>query len=107
MMTLYYADYNDSGEYIQEGETEKYDSAVMKQHDDYFYLKQDNPIYTDAQGYYRWDVPTGLWYVTADADGYLDRQQQRRQGCDCNSKRHQLAACPASAARGQHSAGKH
>ena len=70
-MTLYYADYNDSGEYIQEGETEKYDSAVMKQHDDYFYLKQDNPIYTDSQGYYRWDVPTGLWYVTADADGYL------------------------------------
>lgn len=70
-MTLYYADYNDSGEYIQEGETEKYDSAVMKQHDDYFYLKQDNPIYTDSQGYYRWDVPTGLWYVTAEADGYL------------------------------------
>ena len=72
MMTLYYADYNDSGEYIQEGETEKYDSAVMKQHDDYFYLKQDNPIYTDEQGYYRWDVPKGLWYVTAEADGYLD-----------------------------------
>ena len=70
-MTLYYADYNDSGEYIQEGETEKYDSAVMKQHDDYFYLKQDNPIHTDSQGYYRWDVPTGLWYVTAEADGYL------------------------------------
>ena len=71
MMTLYYAD-DGSGEYIQEGETKKYDSAVMKQHDDYFYLKQDNPIYTDEQGYYRWDVPTGLWYVTAEADGYLD-----------------------------------
>lgn len=71
MMTLYYAD-DGSGQYIQEGETDKYDSAVMRQHDDYFYLKQDNPIYTDEQGYYRWDVPKGLWYVTATADGYLN-----------------------------------
>lgn len=69
-MLLYYAD-DGNGNYIQEGETEKYDSAQMELHNDYFYLKQDNPIYSDSQGYYRWDVPTGLWYVTAEADGYL------------------------------------
>lgn len=31
---------------------------------------QVNPLYTDAKGYYGWDVPKGYWQVVASADGY-------------------------------------
>ncbi len=38
--------------------------------DDSEYLSQQNPLITDENGFYRWDVPEGEWYVTAAKDGY-------------------------------------
>ena len=31
---------------------------------------QENPLFTDADGRYRWDVPTGLWQVKYEKEGY-------------------------------------
>lgn len=31
---------------------------------------QQNPLFTDADGNYRWDVPTGLWQVKFEKEGY-------------------------------------
>lgn len=31
---------------------------------------QENPLYTDAEGIYAWDVPVGLWQVRAELPGY-------------------------------------
>lgn len=31
---------------------------------------QENPLFTDENGYYRWDVPQGLWQVKFEKDGY-------------------------------------
>ncbi len=31
---------------------------------------QENPLFTDANGFYRWDVPQGLWQVKFEKDGY-------------------------------------
>jgi len=31
---------------------------------------QDNPLYTDSNGRYSWDVPEGLWQVKYEKDGY-------------------------------------
>lgn len=31
---------------------------------------QENPVLTDAEGYYHWDVPEGMWQVKFDKDGY-------------------------------------
>lgn len=32
---------------------------------------QQNPLFTDEQGLYQWDVPQGLWQVKFEKDGYL------------------------------------
>ena len=31
---------------------------------------QENPLLTDENGYYRWDVPIGLWQVKYEKEGY-------------------------------------
>lgn len=31
---------------------------------------QENPLFTDESGYYRWDVPQGLWQVKFEKEGY-------------------------------------
>lgn len=31
---------------------------------------QDNPLFTDENGFYRWDVPQGLWQVKFEKEGY-------------------------------------
>ena len=31
---------------------------------------QENPLFTDANGLYRWDVPAGLWQVKFEKEGY-------------------------------------
>lgn len=31
---------------------------------------QENPLFTDKNGYYRWDVPQGLWQVKFEKEGY-------------------------------------
>ena len=35
---------------------------------------QQNPLYTDAQGMYQWDVPQGLWQVRFEKEGYEPTQ---------------------------------
>ncbi len=37
---------------------------------------QQNPLYTDVDGYYRWDVPIGLWQVRFQKDGYEPTQSE-------------------------------
>lgn len=32
---------------------------------------QENPLFTDENGMYRWDVPQGLWQVKFEKDGYV------------------------------------
>lgn len=32
--------------------------------------EQENPLFTDADGCYSWDVPAGLWQVKFEKDGY-------------------------------------
>lgn len=32
---------------------------------------QQNPLFTDENGMYRWDVPQGLWQVKFEKDGYV------------------------------------
>ena len=31
---------------------------------------QENPLYTDKNGYYQWDVPEGMWQVKYEKEGY-------------------------------------
>ena len=31
---------------------------------------QENPLFTDENGMYRWDVPQGLWHVKCEKEGY-------------------------------------
>lgn len=31
---------------------------------------QENPLFTDDNGYYRWDVPQGMWQVKFEKEGY-------------------------------------
>lgn len=35
---------------------------------------QENPLYTDEEGMYRWDVPQGLWQVRFEKEGYEPAQ---------------------------------
>ena len=46
------------------------DSDPLSLWDDSDHLGQSNPLLTDENGYYRWDVPEGEWYVTASKNGY-------------------------------------
>jgi uncharacterized repeat protein (TIGR02543 family) len=37
---------------------------------------QDNPLYTDNQGRYAWNVPEGMWQVRFEKDGYQNVQTE-------------------------------
>ncbi|WP_295730731.1 chitobiase/beta-hexosaminidase C-terminal domain-containing protein [uncultured Muribaculum sp.] len=37
---------------------------------------QENPLTTDAQGMYAWDVPAGMWQVRFEKDGYEAAQSE-------------------------------
>ncbi len=37
---------------------------------------QDNPLYTDANGRYAWDVPEGKWKVRYEKEGYLPAESE-------------------------------
>ncbi|WP_372631349.1 S-layer homology domain-containing protein [Cohnella sp.] len=37
---------------------------------------QDNPLYTDADGRYAWDVPEGKWKVRYEKEGYLPAESE-------------------------------
>lgn len=43
------------------------DEAVVWNAEDY---SQKNPLTTDASGFYRWDVPQGMWQVKYEKEGY-------------------------------------
>lgn len=44
-----------------------HDEAVLWDAETY---AQENPLFTDAEGRYQWDVPTGLWQVKYEKQGY-------------------------------------
>ena len=44
-----------------------YENVVLWNAEEY---AQENPLFTDAEGKYRWDVPQGLWQVKYEKDGY-------------------------------------
>ena len=44
-----------------------YENAVLWNAEEY---AQENPLFTDAEGKYRWDVPQGLWQVKYEKEGY-------------------------------------
>lgn len=44
-----------------------YESEVVWNAEPY---RQENPLITDAEGRYAWDVPQGLWQVRYEKDGY-------------------------------------
>lgn len=52
--TCYYKDH-------ESGEPVLWDAEQYEQH---------NPLLTDENGYYRWDVPIGLWQVKYEKEGY-------------------------------------
>ena len=45
---------------------------------------QVNPLYTDAQGRYQWDVPFGLWLVKYSKEGYLDADSSDDPAADAD-----------------------
>ena len=44
-----------------------HDNVVLWNAEEY---AQENPLFTDAEGMYRWDVPQGLWQVKYEKEGY-------------------------------------
>lgn len=44
-----------------------YEEVILWNAEEY---AQKNPLFTDENGMYRWDVPQGLWQVKFDKDGY-------------------------------------
>ncbi len=44
-----------------------YDDVIFWDAENY---EQENPLYTDADGRYAWDVPTGWWQVKYEKEGY-------------------------------------
>jgi len=45
-----------------------YEKEVLWDAEEY---AQENPLFTDENGFYRWDVPQGLWRVKFEKEGYL------------------------------------
>ena len=45
-----------------------YEEIVLWNAEEY---AQKNPLFTDENGMYRWDVPQGLWQVKFEKDGYM------------------------------------
>lgn len=45
-----------------------YEEVVLWNAEEY---AQKNPLFTDENGMYRWDVPQGLWQVKFEKDGYV------------------------------------
>ncbi len=46
---------------------DKHENVVKWNAEEY---AQENPLFTDENGYYRWDVPQGLWQVKFEKEGY-------------------------------------
>lgn len=52
---------------------DKHEEAVLWDASKY---AQENPLFTDEQGMYRWDVPSGLWQVRFQKEGYQAAQTE-------------------------------
>lgn len=59
--TIYYK------EEVEDIYGDKHENVVMWNAEEY---AQHNPLFTDENGMYRWDVPQGLWQVKFENDGY-------------------------------------
>lgn len=59
--TIYYK------EHIEDMYGDLYENIVKWDAAEY---AQENPLFTDENGYYRWDVPQGLWQVKFEKEGY-------------------------------------
>lgn len=46
---------------------DKHDEIILWDAEEY---SQQNPLFTDENGLYRWDVPQGLWQVKFEKEGY-------------------------------------
>ena len=54
-------------EYVEDMYGDKHENIVLWNAEDY---AQKNPLFTDENGMYRWDVPQGLWQVKFEKEGY-------------------------------------
>lgn len=52
---------------------DKHEQVVLWNAEDY---AQKNPLFTDENGMYSWDVPNGLWQVRLEKEGYLKTQSE-------------------------------
>ena len=59
--------------YYREDEQTAEDDAILWDAAEY---GQENPLYTDADGLYRWDVPQGWWQVRFSKEGYADARTE-------------------------------
>jgi hypothetical protein len=60
--TIYYK------ETVEDMYGDPYENIVLWDAEEY---AQKNPLFTDENGMYRWDVPQGLWQVKFEKDGYV------------------------------------
>lgn len=60
--TIYYK------ERVEDMYGDLHDNIVLWNAEEY---AQQNPLFTDENGMYQWDVPQGLWQVKFEKDGYL------------------------------------
>ncbi len=63
--TVFYREMVDNGFGDMEWSVEKWDAAEYA---------QENPLFTDADGSYAWDVPQGEWQVRFEKEGYETAQ---------------------------------
>ena len=54
-------------EIVEDMYGDKHENIVLWDAEEY---AQENPLFTDENGMYRWDVPTGTWQVKFEKDGY-------------------------------------
>ena len=54
-------------EIVEDMYGDKHENIVLWNAEEY---AQENPLFTDENGMYRWDVPTGTWQVKFEKDGY-------------------------------------
>ncbi len=47
---------------------DKHENIILWNAEEY---AQENPLFTDENGMYRWDVPAGMWQVKFEKDGYV------------------------------------
>lgn len=54
-------------ELVEDVYGDKHENVVLWNAEEY---AQENPLFTDENGMYRWDVPQGLWQVKFEKEGY-------------------------------------